>query len=77
MDMTVPIPFVDLIICNLLIREVSEHSSLSTSDSFLPIEMPYSFRPWCYWMCHILLLCISGQVGLGVGSWPSNRATEG
>ena len=22
-------------------------------------------------------LSISGQVGLGVGSWPSNRATEG
>ena len=25
----------------------------------------------------ICLLYVTGQVGLGVGSWPSNRATEG
>ena len=33
-------------------------------------------------MCSELLMtsaisCPTGQVGLGVGSWPSNRATEG
>ena len=27
-------------------------------------------------LCVALLMC-TGQVGLGVGSWPSNRATEG
>ena len=31
--------------------------------------------------CHadvcFCLVCITGQVGLGVRSWPSNRATEG
>ena len=25
----------------------------------------------------IVILKFTGQVGLGVGSWPSNRATEG
>ena len=25
----------------------------------------------------LVLLTVAGQVGLGVGSWPSNRATEG
>ena len=25
----------------------------------------------------LFVLCVTGQVGLGVGLWPSNRATEG
>ena len=27
--------------------------------------------------CMQFVMSVSGQVGLGVGSWPSNRATEG
>ena len=30
----------------------------------------------CSVVCPCQLFC-TGQVGLGVGSWPSNRATEG
>ena len=40
---------------------------------------PVDFILFCFMYLYICLcfLCIAGQVGLGVGSWPSNRATEG
>ena len=33
--------------------------------------------PYGYLLPHMYLFIATGQVGLGVGSWPSNRATEG
>ena len=39
-------------------------------------EVISSFKSWITGVC-MLFLCVTGQVGLGVGSWPSNRATEG
>ena len=42
------------------------------------METPPKFCFWLVtWNCNFNLNLTTGQVGLGVGSWPSNRATEG
>ena len=38
-----------------------------------PMELLFSLCFIATWTCVV----VTGQVGLGVGSWPSNRATEG
>ena len=41
------------------------------------IVMVYEIGKQLVVVIYLLPPCITGQVGLGVGSWPSNRATEG
>ena len=41
-----------------------------------PIGLDFLFITFTI-LLHLLLSWTTGQVGLGVGSWPSNRATEG
>ena len=53
---------------NFLIRSLM-NTKKSIGDMTPPCGTPVSEE-------YLLALCITGQVGLGVGSWPSNRATE-